>query len=56
MKQFMAIIFIVPLLGYQFASTQETRSSWLIGHWDGNIEGFKNEGKQQGYSGSQHFS
>ena len=44
MKQFMVIVFVVLLLGYQFASAQETRSSWLIGRWDGNIEGFKGEG------------
>ena len=44
MKQFMVIVFVVLLLGYQFASAQETGSSWLIGRWDGNIEGFKGEG------------
>ena len=44
MQQFMVIVFVVLFLGYQFASAQETGSSWLIGRWDGNIEGFKGEG------------
>ena len=44
MKQFVVFVFVVLLLGYQVASAQETGSSWLIGRWDGNIEGFKGEG------------
>jgi hypothetical protein len=45
MKQCMIFAFIVLfLLGYQNASAQQTQSSWLIGRWDGNIEGFIGQG------------
>jgi hypothetical protein len=44
MKQSMVFVFIVLLLGYQLASAQETGSSWLIGRWDGSIEGFTGQG------------
>ena len=45
MKQYIVFVFIVLfLLGYQNASAQETQSLWVIGRWDGNIEGFKGEG------------
>jgi hypothetical protein len=45
MKQSMVFVFIVLLLlGCQNASAQQTQSPWLIGRWDGNIEGFKGEG------------
>src|SRR5262245_49752263 len=45
MKQSMVFVFIMLLLlGYQDASAQQTQSPWLIGHWDGNIEGFTGQG------------
>src|SRR5262245_12238794 len=45
MKQSMVFVFIVLLLfGYQDASAQQSQSSWLIGRWDGNIEGFTGQG------------
>jgi hypothetical protein len=45
MKQCVIFAFIVLLLlGYQNASAQQTQSSWLIGRWDGNIEGFTGQG------------
>jgi len=46
MKQSTVFVFIVLLLvGYQLASAQQTQSLWVIGRWDGNIEGFKGEGR-----------
>jgi hypothetical protein len=45
MKQYIVFVFVVLfLLGYQNASAQETQSLWVIGRWDGNIEGFKGDG------------
>jgi hypothetical protein len=44
MKQPMVFVVVVLLLGYQFGSAQQTENSWLIGRWDGNIEGFKGQG------------
>ena len=45
MKQSMVFVFIVLLLlAYQDASAQQTQSPWLIGRWDGNIEGFTGQG------------
>ena len=45
MKQSIVFVFIVLLLlGYQAVSAQDTGGSWLIGRWDGNIEGFKGQG------------
>src|SRR5262249_29106356 len=44
MKQSMVFVFVVLLLGYQLASAQQTQSLWLIGRWDGNIEGFTGQG------------
>jgi hypothetical protein len=45
MKQCMVFVFIVLLLlGYQDANAQQAQSPWLIGRWDGNIEGFKGQG------------
>src|SRR5262245_27475739 len=43
MKQSMVLI-VLLLLGYQNTSAQQTPSSWLIGRWDGNIEGFTGQG------------
>jgi hypothetical protein len=40
MKQSMLFVVFVLLIGHQVASAQQTQSSWLIGRWDGNIEGF----------------
>ena len=40
----MVFVVVVLLLGYQFGSAQQTENSWLIGRWDGNIEGFKGQG------------
>jgi hypothetical protein len=40
----MVFVFVVLLLGYQLASAQQTQSIWLIGRWDGNIEGFTGQG------------
>lgn len=44
MKQSMVFVFVVVLLGYQLGSAQQTQNPWLIGRWDGNIEGFTGEG------------
>ena len=45
MKQSMLSVFtLFLLLGYQGAGAQQTPSLWVIGRWDGNIEGFKGEG------------
>jgi hypothetical protein len=44
MKQSVVFVFVVLFLGYQFASAQQTQSPWLIGRWDGNIEGFTGQG------------
>jgi len=45
MKQPMVFVFIVLLLfGYDDASAQQAQSPWLIGRWDGNIEGFTGQG------------
>jgi hypothetical protein len=40
MKQSILIALVMVLLGYQVTHAQQTQSSWLIGRWDGNIEGF----------------
>jgi hypothetical protein len=45
MKQSMVSVFVVLLLGYQLASAQQTQIPWLIGRWDGNIEGFTGKGE-----------
>ncbi len=45
MKQSIVVAFVMVLLGYQLASAQQTQSLWLIGRWDGNIEGFKGQGE-----------
>lgn len=44
MKQCVVFVFVVLLLGYQLASAQQPQSPWLIGRWDGNIEGFTGQG------------
>jgi hypothetical protein len=44
MKQSRVFVFVVLLLGYQLASAQQPQSIWLIGRWDGNIEGFTGQG------------
>ena len=52
MKQSMVFVFIVLLLfGYHDGSAQQTQSPWLIGRWDGNIEGFTGRGGQPGCYG-----
>src|SRR5215831_20174772 len=45
MKQSMAVGFVIILLGYQVVSAQDTGRYWLIGRWDGNIEGFTGQGE-----------
>ena len=45
MKQSMAVAVVMVLFGYQVASAQQTQSSWLIGRWNGNIEGFTGQGE-----------
>ena len=44
MKQSMAVAVVMVLFGHQVASAQQTQSSWLIGRWNGNIEGFTGQG------------
>ena len=45
MKQSIVFVLIVLLLlGYQDASAQQTQSPWVIGRWDGKIEGFTGQG------------
>ena len=45
MKQSTVFVFIaLLLLGYQDANADQTQSLWVIGRWDGKIEGFKGEG------------
>ena len=58
MKQSMVFVFIVLLLfGYYDVSAQQTQSPWLIGRWDGNIEGFTGRGgASQDATGEQYFS
>jgi len=41
----MIFVFVVVLLGYHLTSAQQTQSPWLIGRWDGNIEGFTGQGE-----------
>jgi len=45
MKQSMAVAVVMVLFGYQVGSAQQTQSPWLIGRWNGNIEGFTGQGE-----------
>jgi hypothetical protein len=44
MKQSIVVALVMVLLGYQLTSAQQTQSPWLIGRWDGKIEGFTGQG------------
>jgi hypothetical protein len=44
-KRSMIFVFVVVLLGYHLTNAQQTQSPWLIGRWDGNIEGFTGQGE-----------
>ena len=45
MKQSTVFVFIaLLLLGYQDANAQQAQNPWLIGRWDGKIEGFTGQG------------
>jgi hypothetical protein len=44
MKQSIVVASVMVLLGYQLTSAQQAQSPWLIGRWDGTIEGFTGQG------------
>lgn len=45
MKQSILVAVVMVILGYQLTSAQQTQNPWLIGRWDGNIEGFTGQGE-----------
>ena len=45
MKQSIFVAVVMVILGYQLTSAQQTQNPWLIGRWDGSIEGFTSQGE-----------